>query len=95
MKPLSTNSISAWGYVGLFLLFCLPYVGTPALIICALFVPNQEVKNFSRAILLLTLLGIVAIFVLIMLGLFNLDGFDFDIQGGFESLNGIRYYIGL
>lgn len=95
MKPLSTNSISAWGYVGLFLLFCLPYVGTPALIICALFVPNQEVKNFSRAILLLTLLGVVAIFVLLLLGLFPLDGFDFDIQGGFEALNGIRYYLGL
>lgn len=95
MKPLITNSLSAWGYVGLFILFCLPYVGTPALIICALFVPNRDVKSFARAILILTLLSVIGIVALMLFGLLSLDGLEFDVQGGIEALSNVRYLLGL
>ena len=52
MKPVTTNSLSALGYVGLFLLFSMPYVGTPALILFAIF-GHGEAKSFARALILI------------------------------------------
>ena len=71
MKPISTNNLSAWGYVGLFILFSLPYVGNLALIICAFFVKDHAVKSFARALLILSLISIVFLVVAALLGIVN------------------------
>ena len=93
MKPLSTNNLSAWGYVGLFILFCLPYVGTPALIICALLVKNYDVRSFSRAILILTLLLWVAVIILSIVGIVNLSDFGFSTDDGVQAFNYVRGFL--
>lgn len=93
MKPLGTNNLSALGYIGLFILFCLPYVGTPALIILAIF-GTGDVRNFARAILILTVFSIFAIFALIVLGLLSLSDLNFSINDGIEIFNNIRYLLG-
>ena len=94
MKPLSLNNLSAWGYIGLFVLFCLPYVGTPALLICAIFVRNSEVRNFARAILILTLISWVALIVLALFGVVNLLDFsDIYNDNGVEVFNQLRAYL--
>ncbi len=90
MKPVLTNNLNTWGYVGLFILFCMPYVGTPALIICALFVRDHAVKSFARAILLLSLLSVVFLVVIALLGLINLGDFNFDVDGGVQVFDYLR-----
>lgn len=101
MKPITFSSLSAWGYIGLFILFNLPYVGTPALIICALFSRNYAVKNFARALLILTVLSLVFLLVLGFLGFYSfsdiLEDFYFDFSGdeGTVFINTVRYYIGI
>ncbi len=96
MKPISTNNLSAWGYVGLFILFSLPYVGNLALIICAFFVKDHAVKSFARALLILSLISIVFLVVVALLGIVNLEDFNFDFggDGGIEVFNSIRGYFG-
>ena len=100
MKPVTTNSLSAWGYIGLLILFNLPYIGTPAMIICALFVPNHSVKSFARAILIIELIAIALLVGLALLGLFNLSDIleqfmvDFPGDEGVAILTGARSYIG-
>ncbi len=100
MKPISTNNLSAWGYVGLFILFSLPYVGTPALLICALFVKDHAVKSFARALLILSLISLVFVIVVALLGVINLEDFledfyfNFGGEGDVEVFNGIIGYLG-
>ena len=93
MKPVATNSLSAWGYIGLLILFSLPYVGTPALIIFAIF-GQGAAKSFARAILILSL-GIIALaVVLVIAGLVSLGDLGIFVDGGTELFNNIRAYIG-
>ena len=94
MKPIGTNNISVWGYIGLFLLFSMPYIGTPALIICAIFARNDSVRNFARALLLLTLICLVLIIVLLVMGVFALSDFGFS-DNGVELFNYVRGFAGL
>lgn len=99
MKPATTNSLSAWGYIGLLILFNLPYIGTPATILCALFAPNRSAKGFARAILIIELIAIALLVGLALLGLFNfsdiLEQFMVDFPGdeGVAILTGARSYI--
>ena len=37
MKPIATNNLSFWGVIGYLILFNLPYIGTPANLIVAIF----------------------------------------------------------
>ena len=67
MKPLTNGNISTLGYIGLFILFMLPYVGTPALIICAFLIPAGPVKSFSRAVFWLSIIAVVVIAVIVIL----------------------------
>ena len=60
MKPLTHSNLSAFAYVGLFILFMLPYVGTPALIICAFLIPDGPVKKFARAMFWISLIIVLA-----------------------------------
>ena len=60
MKPLTHGNLSAFAYIGLFILFMLPYVGTPALIICAFLIPAGPVKSFARAMFWISVIIIVA-----------------------------------
>ena len=94
MKPLHTNSLSAWGYIGLFILFSLPYVGTPALIICAFFVKDTAARNFSRALLILTVAVCALLFVLILIGLLNVGDLDLfygnnNVEEAFRGISGL------
>lgn len=94
MKPNLTNNLNTWGYVGLFILFCMPYVGTPALLICAIFVKDHATKSFARAILLLSLLSVVFLVVVALLGLVNLGDFNFDVDSGTQVFNYLRGMLG-
>ena len=82
MKPVSTNNMSALGYVGLFLLFCMPYIGTPALILFAIF-GRGEARSFARAIIILYIALIALAVAAILLG-FGAD-FEYYIEEGIQS----------
>lgn len=100
MKPIATNTISAFGYIGLIILFNLPYVGLPALLICALFIQNHSVRSFARAIIIIELVCTLILVVIALLGFISfsdiLEDFYFDFSGdeGTALLNNIRYYLG-
>ena len=72
MKPNSTNNMSALGFVGLFILFSLPYIGTPALILFAIF-GQGPARSFARAILILSIIGYVILFGLLLVGFGGLE----------------------
>lgn len=101
MKPITTNSLSAWGYIGLILLFNLPYIGFPALIICAFFIKNHAVRSFARAMIILELIICVLAFVVILIGFGNLGDFledyyfNFSGDEGSAFISNIRYYLGV
>ena len=82
MKPISTNNMSALGYVGLFLLFCMPYIGTPALILFAIF-GRGEARSFARAIIILYIVLIALGVAIILLG-FGAD-FEYYIEEGIKT----------
>ena len=92
MKPITTNNLSAWAYIGLFILFSLPYIGTPAVILCAIFARNEAVKGFARAILILAVIGWVIIFAAAFSGGFDFN-FSFD-EGGVEVFRYITSLLG-
>ena len=93
MKPIGTNNLSALGYIGLFILFCMPYIGTPALLIFAIF-GRGAAKNFARAILLATVLMVLLVVVLAVIGMVNLGDFNFSINDGVEAYNNLKTLIG-
>ncbi len=101
MKPIATNTLSAFGYIGLIILFNLPYVGLPALLICALFIQNQSVRSFARAIIIIELVCTLIIVVIALLGFISfsdiLEDFYFNFSGdeGTALLSNIRYYLGV
>ncbi len=101
MKPIVTNTLSALGYIGLIILFNLPYVGFPALLICALFVKNQSVRSFARAIIIIEVVCTLLLVVVALLGFISLSDifgdffFDFSGDEGTAFLNNIRYYLGV
>ena len=99
MKPLNNCALSVWKYILLFILFCLPYVGFFALVICAFFVKNSEVSNFAKAIFWLTVISVIALIVFIIVvafmgeGYYETDpGFDFgnSVNDGIEALLGVK-----
>lgn len=94
MKPLGTNNLSAWGYVGLFILFNMPYIGTPAIILFAIF-GNGAAKSFARAFLIIWLIGVILIAAVLILGIVNLGDLDFSIDDGVEAFRGIAGYLGI
>ena len=90
MKPIATNALSVFGYIGLIILFNLPYVGLPALLICALFIQNQSVRSFARAIIIIEVVCTLLLVVVALLDFY----FDFSGDEGTAFLNNIRYYLG-
>lgn len=93
MKPISTNNLSAWGFIGLFILFSMPYIGVPALIIFAIF-GHGAAKSFARALIILEIIGYVALFVLMFVLEINLEPyFSFD-EGGVEVFRYVSSLIG-
>ena len=98
MKPLMHNQISTLGYIGLFILFALPYVGTPALIICAFLIPDGPVKSFARAIFWFTIIAVVVLVVLVFaLVMINGGSLDYEFpllrNDGLEAFGRIFNYI--
>lgn len=98
MKPIGTNNLTAWGYIGLLILFSLPYIGTPAMIILAIF-GQDEVRSFSRACLILSvgiiLLFVVAVVAVLLFGFMDLSEFEYIIEeGGIELFRRLPYVIG-
>ena len=85
MKPITTNNINALGYIGLLILFNLPYIGFPALLICALFVQNRSVRSFARAIIIIEVVFYAALIIIALLGFISLGDifgdFYFDFSG--------------
>ena len=64
MKPIGTNNLNAWGYAGLFILFCIPGLGTTLVILFALF-GQGEVRSLARGFLLFGVLLVILEEVLI------------------------------
>lgn len=94
MKPITTNNLSAWGYIGLFILFSMPYIGTPALILFAIF-GRGAARSFSRALLILAAIGYVIIFAAVLLGFSEFNEFgDFYIDEGVEVFRNIAGFLG-
>ena len=87
MKPISTNNMSAWGYIGLMILFSMPYVGTPALILFAIF-GQGEAKSFARAYVIIAVISIVIIAVALVLGVISPSDFSEYLEG--DSLEVLR-----
>ena len=98
MKPNSTNYLGAWGYVGLFILFSMPYIGTPACVLFAIF-GQGAAKSFARALLIIGIAIVLLWFALIVavlyFGLIDLSEFEYYIEdGGVQLLRHIPYLIG-
>lgn len=81
MKPIGTNNLSFLGYVALFILFSLPYVGVPAFLFCAIFPKNTSVKRFARIILLINIILTVVLSIISILGL---GGIGYPAGGGIK-----------
>lgn len=64
MKPLTTANASVFATIALFILFNLPYVGVPALLICLLFFGSTHAGKVAKVVLVIYLLFALAIFVL-------------------------------
>lgn len=95
MKPMSTNHLSVWGFIGLFILFSMPYIGTPAAILFAIF-GHGTARNFARALLILSLIGYVIIFAAAFLGFIQLDFSDFKdfyVDEGIEVFRNVAGFI--
>lgn len=75
MKPNATNNLSAWGYVGLFILFSMPYIGTPACILFAIF-GQGDARSFARALLIIAVIIYVLAFGVILLAFSGLFGIE-------------------
>lgn len=60
-----TKPVSTGGYFGLIFLFSLPVVGFVICIITALAVKNKNIKNFAKAMLIWTVIGIVLTAVIV------------------------------
>ena len=72
----------------------------PALLICALFIQNQSVRSFARAIIIIEVVCTLLLVVVALLGFISfsdiLEDFYFDFSGdeGTAFLNSVRYYLG-
>ena len=83
MKPLNTANSSFWSTIALLILFNLPYVGTPALIICLLFCSSTHAGKVDRIFLIVCLiLGVILGVLSVILG-FSIDslfpGYEFPL----------------
>lgn len=72
MKPNSTNNLSFLGYIGLIILFNLPYIGTPAMILFAIF-GTGGAKRLARIFLAVTLILLGLCVALSLLGYITID----------------------
>ena len=72
MKPIGTNNLSAWGYIGLLILFSMPYIGTPACILFAIF-GQGAAKSFARALLIISVIFYALALALIFIGFGGLN----------------------
>ena len=89
MKPLTYNNLSVWGYVGLFILFNLPVIGTPAIILFAIF-GSGGAKSLARALIILYIIGVAIYAVLVLsFGVFP------PADDGVEALRNIAEYLGV
>ena len=66
--------ISAWGYFGYQLLFSIPIIGLIALICCALFAHNLNLRSFARSYFCGFIVAVVLIVILISVGGAMLQG---------------------
>ena len=95
MKPLTYGNISTLGYIGLFILFMLPYVGAPALFICAFMTPAGPVRSFARAVFCLSIIAVVviAVAVVVLAVLYSGGSLDYEFpllnNDGLEAFRGI------
>lgn len=81
INTLSYDPISMWGYFGYELLFAIPVVGLILMIIFSFTSNNVNVRNFSRAYLIVNILGwVLAFFICASLGV-----------SIFNIFNGYRY----
>ena len=81
--PANYKPISAWGYVGYELLFCIPIVGFIFMLVWAFSNGNINRKNFARSYLIYLIFGIVisAITIILMFvlgaGLSSFSSYNF------------------
>ena len=67
--PWNYKPISAWGYVGYEILFCLPIIGFIFMLIYAFSNNNINRKNFARSYLIYLIFGIVLTIIGVVLGI--------------------------
>jgi amino acid transporter len=73
MKPNTSNSLSAIGYIGLLILFNLPYVGFPAIVLFSIFAKDKGARTVAHVFLVLQLAAIAVMFILSLAGIFSFD----------------------
>ena len=90
MKPLGNGNFGFFGFIGYLILFNLPYVGTPANIIVAIFAKDRGTKIFSRVYLFVSIfIGLISIlYTLAGFGLLGLFGLDFPVSDGVKAFLG-------
>ena len=95
MKPVSINNLSAFGYIGLLILFNIPGIGFPAMVILSI-IGEGEVKSFSRACLIIIIAGFALLYAFILFGIFGIEQIlpDMIPGGGIEVFRYISSFIG-
>ena len=95
MKPINTNNLSFWGYIGLLILFHLPYVGDIFLFGFAIFGGKSKAGKFARIILIIQIvLGVILGIAGVFLGGEIFNDFGFPVDEGIEVFRNIAGFIG-
>ena len=89
MKPIATNNLSFWGVIGYLILFNLPYIGTPANLIVAIFSKDRSTKIFSWVYFFIGII-ITVVTTILGVGIYSLFGLD---QFGFPASDGVQAFI--
>ena len=75
MIPENYKPISAWGYVGYTILFCIPLIGLILLIVFSFSDANINRRNYARSYWCVLLLCIIIVLILVILSV--VLGFSF------------------
>lgn len=91
MKPLGTNNLGFFGFIGYLILFNIPYIGKPANVIVAIFSKDRGTKVFSWVYLVISLLFSLGSIIYTLLG-FGALGF-FGLEEFFPVSEGVLAYL--
>lgn len=64
VNTLSYEPIGMWGYFGYEILFTIPIIGFILMVVFSISSNNINVRNFSRAYLVISLIGLILLFII-------------------------------